>query len=132
MKTPSRSPPASSGWREVPCSKLADFFGQASGEGKQAGKGQILAEGNEMDFVVAGSPFAAGADQCRGVEQAGSLATFAGRRATFRSIRLRSRLLCHEPSCSTASRNRGSLVKKGAGDSGQTIKSILALGAGGG
>src|SRR5580704_5680701 len=48
--------------------EFADFFGQTSGKREQTRKGQVLAEGYEVNFVVACSPFAGGADQCGGVK----------------------------------------------------------------
>src|ERR1700733_2490437 len=48
--------------------EFADFFRQTSGKREQARKWQILAEGYEVNFIVACGPLAGGANQSGGVK----------------------------------------------------------------
>src|SRR5579872_6738121 len=48
--------------------ELSDFLRQTTSKGEQHWKWQVLAEGNQMNFVIARCPLAGGADEGCGVE----------------------------------------------------------------
>src|ERR1700730_9699307 len=123
MKTPTFSPAASRASRDAPCPNSPTSFVRPPANENKLGNGRYSPNGTRwiLSYRAVHSP--------DGLTNAAELDGFAGV-PTDGSIPIEPamvQVLVARDIALTASRKRGSLVKNGAGDSGQTSKSIFAI-----